>query len=165
MDLGAPGHERRQRTFVAERADAEKSFGLTGPRRDPRPVAEWLNRPAGGLGAVGQFQPLRGTADLFTSVESAAASSPGFSRAPVFWESAAEGDAAEDTGIGASGQGDPLRPGPPIVLHVFHFSLHDDHPAGFIRRTAQPVRTRVAAFVITKRFHKKYHVEPRRKIS
>ena len=133
----------------------KNSFRPTVPRRDPRPVVGWLNRAAGGLCAVEQLQPLRGPADLSPSEASGAASSPGFSRVPVFCEPAAEGDAAEDTGIGASGHGEPLRSGTSIVLHVFKFSLHDDHPAGLIRRAVHPARTRAFAFIITKRLHKK----------
>lgn len=149
------GNERGNGRLSPNGPTRKNSFRSTGPRRDPRPVVGWLNRAAGGLCAVEQFQPFRGTADLSPSEASGAASSPGFSRVPVFCEPAAEGDAAEDTGIGASGHGEPLRSGTSIVLHVFKFSLHDDHPAGLIRRAVHPARTRAFAFIITKRLHKK----------
>ena len=155
VDRGPRGNERGNGRLSPNGPTRENSFRSTGPRRDPRPVVGWLNRSAGGLCAVEQFQPFRGTADLSPSEASGAASSPGFSRVPVFCEPAAEGDAAEDTGIGASGHGEPLRSGTSIVLHVFKFSLHDDHPAGLIRRAVHPARTRAFAFIITKRLHKK----------
>lgn len=99
----------------------KNSFRPTGPIGDPRPVGEWRNLQAGGLCAGDQFRPLRGTADLFTPVKSGPASSPGFSRVPVFCEAAAEGDAAEDPGMGHRVRVIPCDPVPRSSFTSFTF--------------------------------------------